>query len=350
MPELEQNFYALWAARQASRGAAAAAAAMRRLRQIGGDFAIQRADGNEAYSDLSKYPANADWIDSLLGSGEPVIHGTPAETAFLYWLLHGAETVVANAAQVGPPAVPASNTHQFRPSLTRPHWATFQKRVGNIVSTRHLYADSLVTRIVMECSTANKAMRLTSRVLSLDPAAVQAADPAAALPAKRMFLYTDGRGEFRIDGTVFRGQTQFTFTIDEALEADYGDDTKPFEIVQGTPSVTIGATIKLDADAMALWNKLIYGAAAPAAGAKPLDRVPSLGTYSAKLTQAEVATTETNRIDLTIPQVKWAPPELPGGNIAGGSSELVLAGAVRNPAAGGAAYALDVTIPDGAFA
>ena len=273
MTELESNYYALWAAAQPQRGADPIAA-FRRLRWLGaGAIALRRADGTEPYSDLSKYPANADWIDSLTSSGDPVCHGTPIEAAFLFWLLHGQETVVAVA---GPPA---ASRHEFRPSTTRPHWVSFRQRIGNVVKNVQDHDDCLVTRIALECSTANKAMRITPRVLSLDPAKVAPAlEPADVGPAERMFLFTDGSGSYTIDGQVFRGATQFVFTIDEALEPDYADDTQAFDVVQGTPTVTVGATIKLDQDGLEQWYTMIYGTPTPVAGTRPLDRVPSLGS------------------------------------------------------------------------
>jgi hypothetical protein len=346
-PLLEPNIYALWAAKQTAKGSPVAAAAMtRRLLQVGGDFAAPRDDGAEAYGDLpvagqpaaSKYGGETDWVNSVLGSGEPAIQATPDELAWLLWAFHGAETV---SPVTGPPA---AQKHTFVPSTSRGHYLTFMKRVGATVIDRKKFNDCIITRVQIEGSTANKAVRVTPRILSLDPAEVFAVDPTtpAALPADKAFLYTDGSGTFTIDNVIFKGQSQFTFVIDDAWEPVYGDDTVPFELVQGNPVVTLGVTVHFDADALAQFNKIVYGTATPAAGAKPSKNVAALGSYSAYLKQRDSAGALTGReLKLTVPGVKWTPPTAPGPNPGGGGVELALAGAMR-PVAGQQPYTIDV--------
>jgi hypothetical protein len=342
-PLLEPNYYGLWAGKQTAKGAPNAAPA-HRLIQVAGDFAMPRDDGEENWSDLTKYGNRTDWVNSLLGNGEPGCEATPDELAFLLWLFHGAETVVA---VTGPPAV---QKHTFVPSAGRGHWATFMARVGQSVIRRHQFNDCLVTRVQIEGSTANKAVRVTPRVLSLDPGQIFAADPAQALPADKAFLYTDGQGTFTIDGVVFPGQSQFTLVIDDAWEPVYGDDIVPFDLVQGQPVVTIGVTVLFDANALAQFNKLAYGTAAPAAGTKPLKRIPALGAYAFDLLQKDQAGAVTGReFKLTIPGVKWTLPDAPGPNPDGGSTEIALAGAMR-PISGQSPYTLDVFTANGTVA
>jgi hypothetical protein len=323
VPVLEPNYYGLWLGKQSAKGTPNATPA-HRLVQVAGDFSLAADDGSESYSDLSKYGATTDWVNSRTGSGEPAAEATPDELAFLLWAFHGGETVTS---VTGPPA---ASRHTFIPSLGRGFWLSAFRRVGQNVVQRHTYNDCLITRLVIEGSTANKAVRVTPRILSLDPAIPYASDPAATLPTDKPFLYTDGQGAFNIDGVVFAGQSQFGLTIDDAWDVVYGDDTVPFELVQGDPVVTLAVTALMDANALAEWNKLVYGTAAPAAGTKPSKRVAALGSYAATLTQRDqVGALTGRRFNLTVPGVKWTIPDAPGPNPAGGATEVSLAGSMR---------------------
>jgi len=350
---LEPNYYGLWIGKQTAKGTPNTAPS-KRLIQVGGDFTVTRDDGNENYSDLTKYGARTDWVNSLTGTGEPVIEATPEELAYLLWLFHGAETVTS---VVGPPA---GSKHSFTPALGRGHWCTAFVRVGQTLIRRHQYNDSLVTRIALEASSANKAVRATPRILSLDPAEVKTADPAANLPTDKPFLHTDAAvgnpagattdGSITIDGVVFRGVTQWAITIDDAWEPIYGDDARPFDFVQGTPGVTVGATVPVDSDGLAEFNKLVYGSASPAAGTKPLRNIPALGNMTALLRQRDsVGAFNGREFKGLVPGVKWAIPDAPGPNPDGGNVELALAGEMR-PVSGQPAYTLDVTTASGVAA
>lgn len=353
MPLLEANQYGAWIGKQTAKGSPNNAPA-RRLQMVGGNMGATRDDGEENYSDLTKYGARVDWVNSLTGAAEPVCHATPVETAYLLWLLHGAEAVTAVAGAAGPPAVPAMSRHRFTPAGTMGHYCTAFLRVGAGVIRRHQFNDCVVTRAVIEASSANKAARITPRILSLDPAQVYGpSDPAAALPVDRPFLFTDfGQvagaaaptidGSLTMGGTVYRGITQYTFTIDDAWEPIYGDSPVPYDFNQGTPTVSVGCTIYADAAGVAKYNALWYGTPTPAAGARPIKSIPALDSFEGLMRQRDSAGAHAGReLRTALPGVKWAPPEAPAPNPDGGVTEIPLAGTMR-PVAGQPAYTVDV--------
>lgn len=353
MPLMEANLYGLWMGKQTAKGTANTAPTSRPI-MVGGDFSIARDDGEENYSDLTKYGARTDWVNSLLGTAEPVLEATPTELAHLLWLFHGAETV---SAVTGPPT---ASRRRFTPAAGLGHYFTSMLRVGATTIRRHTFADCIVTRVAMEASSANKAMRVTPRVLSLDPAAIYTADPAATLPTERPFLFTDAAvgspagattdGQITVDGTTFRGVTQFSLTIDDAWEPVYGDDARPYDFVQGNPSVAVACTLLCDSNGYAQWNRLVYGTASPAAGTKPLRGIPALGSFRGLLRQRDNAGAYNGRaFDATVPGVKWAIPDAPGPNPDGGTVEVALAGTMR-PVAGQQPYTIDVEIASGVAA
>lgn len=355
MPILEPSIYALWMGAQVNATTPVATGSLtRRFIQVAGDFAVDRDDGAEEYGDIpvsgspasSKYGGTTDWVNSVLGSGEPGVEGTPTETAWLLWAFHGAETVAAVASVPGPPAVPANSKHTFNPQLGIGKPITAAVRVGatTSVTRRQKFNNAYISRIQVEGSTANKAVRVTPRLISLDPGERfdAAAEPTLPLPVERPFLYTDGSGTFTIDGTVFRGQSQFTLILDDAWEAVFADDTVPHDLVQGNPVVTIGVTVFADPTGIGQINKVVYGSTAPATGAKPLKTIAALGSYAFDLRHRDAAGGYTGRrFTLTIPGVKWTAPAYPGPNPSGGATELAFAGAMR-PVAGQQPYTIDV--------
>jgi hypothetical protein len=96
---LEPNISGLWFGKQSAKATENTTPTHRAI-QVGGDFNIARDDGNENWSDLTKYGGNTDWINSLVGNGNPAIEATPSETGALLWLAHGAEVATAGTNNV----------------------------------------------------------------------------------------------------------------------------------------------------------------------------------------------------------------------------------------------------------
>lgn len=339
----ELNIYGLWAGKQTAKGTPAATLD-RRFVQVAGDFSVARDQGSEAFSDLSKYGDATDWINSVLGNGNPGIEATPVELAWLLYIFHGGETTTA---VVGPPA---KTKHTFKPSTAPGFFSSWFRRVGLTQIVREQFQDVRIGQVVIAGSTAAKAIRVTPTALSLDPAVVKAADPAAALPTLDPFLFTDGTGRFKLDTVVFEGHSAFELTINEDLSPVFGDDVVPHELVGGSPGVGISVTCYLDADGLAQVNKLLYGTPTPAADAKPLKTVPALGSYEFDLQARNNAGAATgDKVTLNVPGVRWNLPDRPAPNPGGGAAELTLTGSMR-PIAGQDPYTIAVDNSAAAFA
>lgn len=327
---LENRVYALWAAKQADKDTPPLDANYRRLIQVVGELGTNVDTGSENWSDLSKFGSLTQWVNSVIGQGAPGVEATPTELAYLLWLFHGGEVVTALA---GPPA---AARHEFTPLLGHGHWCGFARRLGQSIIRRDAMLSSLIGQVVIEGSTATKAVRITPSILSLKPGVVRAADPADAIPGSVPFLYTDGAGQFTIDVAgeglaVFRGQSQFTLTLNEDLQPAYGDDVRPHDLAQGNALATLAATLLLDDQADQAWNEAVYGNPAPAVGAEPLARVQPLGGYQFNLEQKDDAGAVNGRaFDFDSTSVQWSIPDYPGPNPDGGPTELAMAGTIRS--------------------
>jgi len=274
VPVVEANIYALGVAKQSAAGTPIAAPT-KRLIQVAGDFQSPQDLGSENYSDLGQWGTSTDWVNSVQGNGNPGLEADLDGLAYLLWLFNGAETVAANADEA------TLNDHTTIPAVGNGFLSTWHSRVGQSVVRRSQWADCYISQLQLEASTANKAMRMTPSIISLDPARVLAADPTwPALPAQdKVLIYTEAEGTFKIDDVTIRGHSQFTVVMNKDLQVIFTDSIVPYEVRRGTPAVTIACTIQADAAGVAQFYKLLYGTATPSAGQKPQPRVPALGSY-----------------------------------------------------------------------
>jgi hypothetical protein len=333
MSMVETNIYSLWGAKQTAKGSPAAEATKKFL-QVAGDLNVNRDDGSENWSDGSKFGSSTDWINSIGGAGSPGIEAQSDALAYLLWLFHGAETVTGTTPKV----------HKTEPGNSF-FWSTWWKRVGQTQIQRQKFNDCRIGSLVIEGSTANKAVRVTPNVLSLDAGEIFSSDPAKAISSNPVFIYTEGSGTFTIDSVVMRGHSQFSITFDEGLTPVYGDDVTVYDFARGLAKVTLGVTIYADSDGMAQYNKLVYGEASPAAGKKPIKTQPTYGSYSFNLAKASPLT---DAFKFNAEAVKWTPFDAVAPAPDGGPTEISLAGELRLKT-GKPLYTCEVTNEDAAY-
>jgi hypothetical protein len=340
----EINVYRFAVGKQTAKGTPLAAP-VKSFIVPAGDLAAQRDQGQEQWSDgATLYGGRTQWVNNVIGRGTLGVEMTPGEAAYIMYLFNGAETVAANAERA------AWNDHTYEPGLQSPFYATWWKKQGlaNQIQ-RQRYRDCLTSQVQFEGSTANKAIRISPEVLSLDPAENLAADPTwPSLPtADSVMLYTEASGTFNIDGTIIRGHSQFTVVCNQALEPVYTDTVTPQEVTRGAPQATIACTILPDADGLAQWNKYLYGTPTPSGGALPVKTLPALGSYTFEAKKGSGAQLA-GRFKFTAAGVRWNLPEWPAPNPAGGAATLALAGTIE-PVAANPLWQVILTASDPAF-
>lgn len=309
---VESNIYALWMSAQHD-AVTPATVGVKRLIQVGGDFDINRDDSGENYSDLDRYGNSTDWVATLVGTGTPVIQCTTNELAYLCWVFFGAETFTIRSAG----STPAKFV--FIPGVTTGFYSTWWKRVGLSTIHRAKFNKCKIGSLKLEGSTATKALHATFGIDSLDPGEVFTSDPVpATMPTQTPFIYTEGQGQWTIDGATYTGQSQFSITVSDANAVVYGDDVVPMAIVPGNAQITIdGLTMILEDQELARFNTQIYGTASPTGGTKPIKTLPALGSYVATFTRGLLDARESIKIEL--PGVRWSPslsiPPAPDGGV-----------------------------------
>jgi hypothetical protein len=302
-------------------------------------------------------------------ASQVTVAGGPLNTTPITITFNGTQTAarpfatLTKANDTTSPAVSITNTtpgvrgkHTFTPQAAAGHWATFVKSVGTGTVQRHSFIDCLIGGFTLEASQAQKDMRITPSLLSLDPYKVIASDPTAVLPTgvdARPFIYTEATGTFTLGtgvaSTVIQGQSSFTLTVNEDRAPAYGDDVVPYDFAVGTPTVAVSITFIFDGVGLARWNELIYGTAAPTAGTKPLRNLPAAGSYAADWKQKDSKSNLTgNEAKVTIPSVNWDVPAAPAPNPSGGLAEVTLGGAMQNPGGATQPYTIDIWNADNA--
>lgn len=318
---VESKIYGLWIAKQTKRGEAAAAA-IKRLRQVAGNVKVDRSDGREKFGNDDRFGDAQHFVDSIMGSGDPGIQAQPGPLAYLFYLFAGQETVTPGAGEeVG------VEKHVSTPAAAGGFWATVWKKVGVADVVREKSADCKIGQISIEGSTGQKVVRVTPSIMSLDPSEKVAADPVKGFDEEDAFLYTEGESAFEINGEVVRAQSQFQITINEALEAVYTDSVVPLELAAGEPEVTAALTLALNTDGLKIYNREVFGNPTPAPGTKPLKTLPAVGSYEFLLSKGE-----DRSFQLELPGMKWTPDVAVEPNPAGGLTEVSLAGELQRVA------------------
>lgn len=322
---VESQVYALAAAHQSAKGSPASDPTQR-LVMTGGDLDATRSDGTENFSDLDRFGNMTDYVDTLVGEGSPVIQATPNELAYLCWLFFGTEVYTAAVADTTPPK------YVFEPGASTGGWSTWWKRVGQTSVVRRQFNDCKLTAMRFEGSSSAKVVKATPTIISLDPGVFLSADPTwPDMPVIDPFIYTEGAGQFTVDGTVLSGHSQFAVVCDDGSAPYYGDDSVPYDVVPGTASITLdGITFLLDSVSLAKYNNIVYGTASPSDNAKPvrnLQTTPLVGSYSCLMSRG--ATDQKVSFKIEVPKVHWAPDVPVAPNPDGGPIEIALAGSMR---------------------
>lgn len=204
-------------------------------------------------------------------------------------------------------------------------WASFWKLLGASVVQRQRFNDCRVSGLQFQCGRDQFVGRITPTVISLDPGEVVATDPTLADDVDQSMVWTEGEGEFKINGTVFSGITGYNIQPSDNLTPAYGDSVRPFDVGTGVGGVQ-GSDINLylNAAGLAKYNEFVYGATAPVAGTKPISRVPAIGSFRVRHWRFNTTGNPGRLIDINCPNVQWITPDAPGGNPDGGLATITL--------------------------
>ena len=162
---------------------------------------------------------------------------------------------------------------------------TAWKKVGQTVGPlRQKFNKCRPTSLRVEGSSANKVVKGTPQLLSIDPGEIFTTDPVATIDTDDALLHTEGVGRYKIDGQVYDGASQWALVINDSITPRYGDDIRPHAMGYGAASIALeGVTIGLTPGALTRYYQQIYGVSSPPVGAKPIGSLPGLGSFEVDL-------------------------------------------------------------------
>jgi hypothetical protein len=242
---------------------------------------------------------------------------------------HTAITIDSTGLTGGTPSVTQTTVgvavqHVATPTSSS-HWLSMWKQLGSTVSQKQRFNDCRIAGLQLQCGRDQFVGRITPTIISLDPGETITADPTLVEDDDDSILWTEAEGQLNINGVVFSGTTGYNITTSDGLTPAYGDSVKAFDVGSGVGQVT-GADIQvyLNAAGLAKYNEIIYGSSTPAAGAKPIARVPAIGSFSVKHWRYNTSASPGRQVFIECPNVQWTSPDAPAGNPDGGLASISL--------------------------
>lgn len=276
MTLLESRTEGLWLAKQSAKGTPATTAD-KQLRKVGGDINVNRDDGEQNYSDGSRFGDTVRYVNTLLGEGSPVFQGQAGTVAHLLALFLGSESV----SQVG---TSGNYDHVITPGASGSYITGWKKVGASVGPLRQKFNDGRLVSLRLEASSANKVMAVTPQLTFADPGEIFTSDPVKALDTDDPFFFTEGVGRWNIDGTNYAGHSSFANVLGDAATPWYGEAVTPYDFGFGLANALLEAiTLALDSAGLARYYLQIYGTSTPALAAKPLKTMPGKGSYTVDL-------------------------------------------------------------------
>lgn len=252
--------------------------AVKQGRKVGGDIALQREDGKENYSDGRRFPDSQSFVNTLQGTGSPVLQAQAGITGFLADGITGGEEEVT---QVGT----SPNYDHVTAIGAGSRRFTCWKKVGDATFQRQRFTDALLSSLRIESQRNSQIVKVTPEFqVEGRIGEIYDTDPDVASDADDALLHTEGEGRYNIDGEVYRGLSTWALVIGDPKTPWYGDGIRPFAFALGMASVMLeNLTLAVDEQGLTRYNEQYYGMAEPPAGTLPLETLPGLGSFAVDL-------------------------------------------------------------------
>lgn len=338
---IESGLGAINYGKQSAKGTKATAATTtigyNRPKWVSGTLAPKKIVASEEYLDGNRFASPTPFTDRVGGDvGELTIQVQPENGGLFLAQILGSDVVTGATDPY---------THTIASSGTSGAWGTWWQKVGSSVGpVRELYWDSKISRYALDVGRDQKVMHGTLGIMSLVSGEIFTTDPGKTEDTSDPFYWTEVTGAVTFDGTVVSESHGETLEIDTGMEAHYGDDVAPNQLIEkkGTITRTL-QTIVTDATLLK-YRKAVYNTTAPTAGTVPVKDV-----FSASL--ATVYTKSATRtLTLTTPNMIVRPDDMSvAPSPDGGALEMTFGGECRKSGATAALTAVALTADSTAY-
>ena len=304
--------------KQAAKGtkgvAATTTGSFTRPKWVGGQFAVHKITASEEYVDGQRFGSPSPFTDRVGGAvGSPIVQLQPENAGLFCAQILGSDTVTG----AGDPY-----THTITSAGTAGAWGSWWQKVGSSVGPeRELYWDSKISKMVIDVGRDQKVMHGTLDIMALVSGEVFTTDAAKTEDTTDPFYWTEVTGAVTFDGTVLTESHGETLEIDTGMEAFYGDDIAPNQLIEKKGTITRTLQAIVTDTTLAKYQKAVYGAAAPVAGTLPVKTV-----FSAAATTVYTKSA-TRTLTITTPNIAVRPDDMvvaPAPD--GGAQEIAFGG------------------------
>jgi len=308
---IESGIGALNYGRQTAKGTKATAATTtvgyNRPKWFDGTLAVKKTLGAEPYIDGQRFASPSMYTDRVGGMvGTPIIQAQPENVGLFYAAVLGVDTVTGGADPY---------THTITSAGTSGHWGTWWQKVGSAVGPqREIYWDSKIAKLVDTCGRDQKNMHLALDVMALLAGEIFTVDPAKTEDTSDPYLWTEVTGTVTFDGTVVSEVSEESIEVDTGMEAFYGDDIKPAQLIEKKGSITRTLTSIITDATLAKYRLAIWNNATPSLGDTPVKNV----FYAAVSTLYTRSATRT--VTKTTPKVAVKPDDMSVGALREGGA------------------------------
>jgi Phage tail tube protein len=200
-------------------------------------------------------------------------------------------------------------THTFTLASLLPYLTMWQ-RVGPVAAGGRYekFVDCKVTQLVL-ASAAGGRLDCTATIVGITPRFRLAADVAVAMESGPGYVHGHGVGALKVEGAALSTIEDITVTINNGGGLQQGDSITGYAIAEGLLDISI-ATTELVED-FALYNRFMYGTAAPADLAVPVATILEGGGAPAgidfKWTRIGAAPGPERSLEILAPRVQIQP-------------------------------------------
>lgn len=287
--------------RQSAKGTPATAATItvgyNRPKWFGGALAAKKGLGQEEYVDGQRFASPSVFTDRVGGPvGAVIVQAQPENAGLFAAAILGVDVVTGGADPY---------THTITSAGTSGQWGTWWQKVGSAIGPqREMYSDSKIKSLKLTAGAAQKVMHYDLDILSLNPAEVFGTDAAKTEDASDPYLWTEVTGTVTFDGTVDTDVNEETLEIDTGMEAYWGDDIRPAQLIEKKGSIVSTVKSIITDTTLAKYRKAVYNNVAPANGTKPVKDV----FYAALATVYTRSATRT--LTITRPRIAVNPEDM----------------------------------------
>lgn len=256
--------------KQTAKGVKATAATTtvgyNRPKWVSGPLSAKQTLGQEEYLDGQRFASPSVYIDKVGGDvGAPVIQAQPENGGLFCAQILGSDIVTGAADPF---------THTISSSGTAGAWGTWWQRVGSTVGPeRQMFWDAKIAKLSLECGRDQKYMHLTMGIMALVAGEVFGVDPAKTEDTSDPFSWNEVTGAITFDGSVFGEVNGEVLEVDTGMEAYWGDDVQPNQLVEKKGSITRTLSTIVTDTTLAKYRLAVFGTTTPVAGNKPVKAV-----------------------------------------------------------------------------